>query len=653
MAAGTRVTTEVLTGAELSPRTVHVGSARVDRESRWWESAQPAAGKGGPTYGAGEPGPQALLIDLVRRLDSEQTSHLKNLDNYMRLYGGRNFVRLTARNYRRVNANADSLVSYNGIQSIVDTVLAKIARNKPVPTFLTEGGNFDRRLRAKRLSRYVSGVFYDQRVYEQSRFVTKSACILGTGVFYPHRVGNQVKIEWVFPRELRLDETEAFFGHPGNWYRVKSVARNRLLASFPDCAEQIRRARGADEFDGGEVPDTSMDFVPVVEGWHLPSRRGAGDGRHVMALDTATLVDEPYASESGPFVSLSWSDPLVGWWGRGLAEELLPLQVEVNRLLIKIQKSFHLAAVPWVLVPAGSRVSADQLQNKIAMILKYHGGQAPTVHTHQTVHPEVFAHLERLIQMMYEKSGVSQMAATSRKPPGLESGIALREYNDIQTERLIMFGQAHENLFLELARRVVDLSREIAMDGGGKLAVRSPNRREFESIEWAQVDLSEDDYLMRVFPVSSLPSSPAGRLQTVTEWAQAGFIDMPVAMQLLDFPDLSAEEHVQLAALENIEWTVAEILEHGRYHQPEPFQNLALGLSRMNSAYLMATTDGAPEDRLRLMRTWMQAAHALLSAGQSAAPMQPGAPAPPEAPQQAPNLGPAPLPALAPAPPSQ
>lgn len=631
MAKSPKIKTTVESGHELTPSTVKMGEKAKRENSLWW--ALPA----GKKDALDAVKPHDAVVALVGKLRSDQNTRYLRIARHMRLYGGKNFTNLDATGYQRENIKDDTVISFNGVQSVTDTLMSKIAKNKPVPTFLTEGGNFEDRIKAKKLSRYVQGVFHDQKVYEQSRYVTKGALIVGDGAFHVFAQNDRVKIEWVFTAEILVDEAEAFFGKPGNFYREKHIPRHALLTLFPGHKVKIDAAQSS---PGAAGQDMTLDHVHVIEAWHLASAPGAEDGRHVIVIENETLLDEVYTRDTDPFVWLRWEDPLIGFRGRGVPEELMGLQIEINRLLRKIQKSFNLAAVPWVMSPASANISTADIRNEIGLILRYSGNVPPKVVTHQTVHPEVFAHLERLIRMMFEKAGISQLSASSKKPPGLESGIALREYHNIETERFILFGQAHENMHLEVARRIVDVSREIAAEtekkeGAGALKVRAPGRRDFETIPWEDVNLDDQRYIMRVFPVSSLPSSPAGRKDELIEMLKIGVIDMPVFMQLLDFPDLSAEKSIQLAALENIDWIISEMLEEGRYHHPQPFQDLALGLARVKAVYLMAMTDGAPENRLALLRRWLAAADKLLSSATQPAP-QPGAAVDPAAPPPAP-----------------
>jgi len=147
--------------------------------------------------------------------------------------------------------------------------------------------------------------------------------------------------------------------------------------------------------------------------------------------------------------------------------------------------------------------------------------------------------------------------------------------------------------------------------------------------------MAEDQYVMRVFPTSSLSSIPAGRLQDVQELMQAGFIGKEDAMKLLDFPDLRQYYNFNNAGIEDIERSIEMIIDKGQDETPEPYQNLNLGVVKMQQAYLRYKSDGAPESRLELFRRWIEDANSLIKKAQEALAPPPPDPAaetlPPEA----------------------
>jgi len=117
---------------------------------------------------------------------------------------------------------------------------------------------------------------------------------------------------------------------------------------------------------------------------------------------------------------------------------------------------------------------------------------------------------------------------------------------------------------------------------------------------------------MKVYPASLLPTTPAARLQTVIEMAQAGLIDKAETRSLLDFPDIEQFNKLATAQIDEAEMLVEQIIEKGIYYPPEPFSNLELHLKYFQAAYTRARTDNVSEDRLELMRLYMQECMALL-----------------------------------------
>jgi hypothetical protein len=289
----------------------------------------------------------------------------------------------------------------------------------------------------------------------------------------------------------------------------------------------------------------------------------------------------------------------------------------------------HLVSVPKIFVEASSKIVSAHLNNKIGGIIKY-AGQPPTPGQLGTIPGELFSHLDRLYTKAYEVIGVSQLAATSAKPAGLNSGKALRIYNDIESERFMSVGMRYEAAFLDAANQFIKLAKEINESEDEGLTVKLAGDKFMETIRWDEVDMDEDKYIMRLFPTSALSSTPAGRLQEVQELLQAGFISREDGVKLLNFPDLEGFYNMENAGLEDIERQIEMMVDKGDYETPEPYQNLELGVKKMQQAYLMYRSQGAPEDRLELLRRWMSDADALMKQAEAA--LQPPMPVMPQAP---------------------
>jgi hypothetical protein len=491
---------------------------------------------------------------------------------------------------------------------------------KPQVTFLTSKGDLATQERAKNLTKFVRGMFYRSDIYRKHQRMFKDGTIFDLGALKHYRDGNRIISERVFGPELMVDAADAMYGDPQCLYQVKYVHKEIIKRKYKEYSAFVDAAQTAVDYQDRRS-NASADYVVVVESWKKASEDGT-PGKHIIAISNTELFSEDWTKKYFPFTFYKWSDPTVGWYGQSLADRLTGNQIEINRLLRVIQRSFQLGSTFKVFLEYGSRVAKEQLNNEIGSIV-YYSGNAPQYVTPQTVHPEFFSHLRYLIQISYEEAGISQLSATSKLPSGLDggSGKALREYNDLETERFVLNAQAYEASFLETARQFIDLAREIEEDGGD-LEVQAESKKFIDSIKWSDVKMEDNEFIMQMFPTSGLPNTPAGRLKYVEELLQGGFIDRPFARSLLDFPD--TEEYTSLAdaLIDDIRETAYQIVYKGKYMPPEPIQGLEFGLQYFRSMYLRSRREGVAETRLEMMRRWMSSAQLMVDKARSAAQTQ-------------------------------
>ncbi len=567
------------------------------------------------------------VFQYVGRLTTEQAYRQDENWKNMRLYG--NVEAYALRNYGFYKAEPTGVtanrVTLNIVQSMIDTVTSKITKSKPKPTFLTEGGDWEMQRRAKKLTQFVEGQFQATNFYAKRRIGFQNGCIFGTGPLKIFRDGNDIKVEQTFIDEIILDDAEAVNGEPRQIHQRKKIHRDVLIGMFPDLEDEIMRVTSTDLSEyASNSTDRASQMITVLESWRLPTASKAKNGRRCINIDGLNLLDEKWERDYFPFIWWRWSLRPLGFFGQGLAEQLAGLQLEINKILRTIQISMHLVSVPKIFVEASSSIVSAHLNNKIGGIIKYKGN-LPTEGALGTIPPDLFNHLDRLYARAYEIAGISQMSANAQKPAGLDSGKALREFNDIESERFMTVGQRDEDTVLEASRMFIDCAKEIHSEFGEyKVKVSSGNA--IQIIDWSEVDMDEDKYVMRVFPTSALSSTPSGKLQDVQELLQAGFIGKEDGMKLLDFPDLRQFYNFNNAGVENIERAIELIIDEGRYETPEPYQNLNYGIQKMQQAYLMYKTNGAPESRLELFRRWIEDAGALISKANQPPPAMPSAP---------------------------
>ena len=561
------------------------------------------------------------IFSIVRNLHHNSRNRLERNLRCLRLYGsidGFNLSGPSYLNYARPNALPDDRLRYNICASMVDTVHSKIGKMKPRVSFLTSGGTPKAQRQAKDLSKFILGSFYTSKIHELHAAAFRDAAIMDVGAIRHRICDDRIVSERVLPFQLYVDSADALYGGPKTLFFVNYLTRSQAMALYPDKADAIKSA--TQMIDDSATTEYLEEFVCVIEAWRLPSHKGAGDGRHCIVVGNCDILDEPYEYLYFPFTFLRWTKPVVGYWGQSLVDRLTPIQAEINKMLRVIQRSFHLGSTFKVFLERGSQILRSHLNNDIGSLVEY-TGTPPTYYAPKVVHEEYFNHLRFLIQSAYEEAGISQLSASARKPAGLESGKALREYNNIESERFAIVSQEYEQSFLQSARIHMDLAREI----GDDYAVVAQSKNFVESIKWGDVaPADENAFIMQMFPVSMLPHEPAGRLAFIQELISSGIVPPDYAASLLDFPDLESYLNIKNAALEDLLKTLESIVE-GNYQPPEPFQDLQNGIPLMNSAYLRYRHEDVDPSVLDDLQRWIASADSLLK---KAAAAQQGGPQP-------------------------
>src|ERR1019366_3529190 len=402
------------------------------------------------------------IVATASYLKEQQQYRFRQASIHARMYGNIPLMNFAGTNLTKMNQQNNLPVdrpTMNVVQSCVDTLCSRLTQSKPRPLFLTDGGDYKDRSLAKQLNQFIEGEFHQIKAYEHGENILRDAAILGTGCVKVFESDDKrVKMERCLLTELFVDTNDAFYGEPRSLYQLKLVDRAVLKEVFPEYRSIITAAEQAYPESAGDSQKTISDQVMVVEAWHLPSSKTATDGRHVIACTNGVILDEDYKKDNFPFVFFNYSPRLIGFWAQGLSEQLAGTQIEINKLLVTISQSISLVGVPRVFVEDGSKVVKAHLNDKIGAIVTYRGTK-PEYEVAPCVPAELYQQLQRLIDYSYQQSGISALAATSQKPAGLNSGEAIRNYDDLQSDRFTTLSKRYEVFYTELAYKCIDLAK--------------------------------------------------------------------------------------------------------------------------------------------------------------------------------------------------
>jgi hypothetical protein len=526
----------------------------------------------------------------------------------------------------------------NVIQSVVGTLVSKIGSNRPKASIISRGGDFSVFLKSRQLDRFLWAEFVHQGIHKKLERCFKDACIYGTGFLKVDSDGGDVYTERVHPSEIVVDQRECISNEmPMVMHQRKLVSKLWLRKTYGQKGkkgwkEVLRRIRDLETKDHLYTNYTGggADQVVVLESWKLATRDGAADGRHTICIENYTLLDEPYTRSRFPFVIQKWEEPENGFYGRALVGDLVGYQIRLNDLNETIRLGQDLMCVPRILVEQGSGVQLQQLDNHMAKAIKYRGTK-PEAITWGGLNAEIYGERDRIRASAFEFAGLNQMTATGKLPSQFraDSSEAIRELNATEDSRFNDKTQNYETATKEVASHLIELYASKFKD------TKVSQSRTFrlgnlaQQIEWKDVDMSRDKYVLEIGASSILNMTPAARKDVLNSWLAGGIITPDQYKAWSGQEDLERLADMMSASKDYIEYQMDRMLK-GEAVTPDPNMNIALGVPTVLDMYQHLCTLDCPENIKSHFRNWLVVAKNLLQP--PAPPMQaPMAPMGPEA----------------------
>jgi hypothetical protein len=553
----------------------------------------------------------------------------------------------------RATTAASPLLSQNSVpvnvcMPVVDTAEAKIAgATRPRPYFKGVGADSTKKRKCKKLQKFVDGEFDRTRAYSLGSQLVKDAGIFGTAGLEPYIRNGQICLDRVLASEMLVDDNLAFDANPREMTRVREMSK-RLLLSW-DLTKSQKEAVEA-LIPVGTSHNKWSDLVEVFDTVCLPSSGERDEdgklkhpGRRVITVHGATIKSEPWAYEYFPWVIFRWSEMPTGFFGQGLIQQVLGIQLEITRWFKNISKSLHLLANPRVILANGGQVDQHHITNAWGTILRYQPPFKPEVWTSQIMPPEVYQWFENMYQKAFERVGLSAQSAFARKEAGVDSGKHARELSDIQADRLAPISVRYQNVFLDLSRRYIDLAEKL-FEADKEFSTIVSEGRGATRLRYADVRLDPQDYDIQMFATAFLARTPGAAFDDVKDLMAAELIDADEARALMDFPDLQRVFDLRNSARDHYEQCIEAMLDRGLLILPESYdglENLKLGKAIVQDAYNRARVEAVEQSKLALFRQWLDACVGLIDAAEAelAAKQQP----PPAEQQAPPDMAPPPM----------
>lgn len=582
-------------------RVEKVLSAEKPRDARWYREEE--------CHG--------LVFDLYERL-CRLTAPRRRQDLYHAcLYDDAEFATLMSGS-RAVGEFTPQTMTTNIVKRQVDAFVSRLTKNRPVPMALTSGGTYSSQRRAKALTSAFAGVLDQVGYWNKRPLLRRDGAVFGSGVALNYRIGGELFHDRCYPWEFLVDPREAMYGAPQTLMLARYVDKLVLMERHPEHAEAINRSLGRTTHHGWNFGwDETCDLVLCIWIWHLPTgkptEKDAKHGSFALCVSEATLEHAEYRRDKFPISKWDFSPGICGWWGEGMAKQLSGLQYEANDVGLRLQEQRYMTgSLVWT--PSDEGFEVNQIDNGTWTHIV--SPQEPRFHNLPPFPPGLLDWYTNLRgRFAAEETRLSEMATRGEKPSGLDSGKAIRAWNDLDSEAFLSQGREDERDAIDTAWQFYDLLEEIHDepkddDSKGSYTVQIEDRRhgqtELKDTDWSKVRLDRKSFKLKTYPTSLLTGTPAEQLQTAEELAAKGLLSIDEVYQLVDIPDVQRVLNLRGAPRRAIEKILEEILEaedpRAAFIQPTPAMGLelcrALALLTYLDAFASKYEEGF-EDNLR------------------------------------------------------
>lgn len=547
------------------------------------------------------------------------------------------------------------LARLNVSESIVNTLVSRLSKDKPMPSIRVDAGNWTLKRKAQKYRQFLLGEMNLTEYDALSREALVDGCVIGNGFTRIDDKGDGecVYAERMLREELLYDPRECKFGKPPNAIRVHRIARDHLIEMYPTFASQIANAedsrrRAYEDLDDDVTKIGSLAaYTDVYEAIHLP--RGEADGRRVYCISNATLVSESWDAPRFPWAMFRLQKPRRGIWAKGLIFKLKDIQHRINCIVRDMQMNLQATGRGFFLQQEANSLPIEMLTGWQPFSIKYKGNTAP-----QWVAPTPFnaAQLNALqyfVQLAHDISGVSQASAQSKSALGAgASGVALDTQYDIESDRFAMEEAGYADYRMQSSQLYIDASARVAKKRAARKGDKKSrvyvtgylHRDAIQQLDYDKVSLEPSEYRLQFEPTNYLADTIAGKESAIGQLAQAGVIPQWLVAALFAEPDLSWMFRVTLGAFWNAERKMDDLAELDmEMPMPAPYNDLDLELKLCTAYINNAEAERAPDEILKRYRDYLDLLTAAKNNAAAGAAPPPGAAGP---------GGPASLPGAAP-----
>ena len=432
-----------------------------------------------------------------------------------------------------IEDDTTSSIQENIIASCIETLCSKIASQKVRPFFNTVNGTFKEMQIARQAQTFFDQLYEENNVNTVITRAFRDACIFDKGIVKISSDGIVNCLPW----NVYIDPREKTYGNI-----------TRVAERFPKTPGRLL------ELKYGVKADRNLDYT-VYEYYDIMEHTKA---TYIVELNK--VITKTYDPDIVPYLQINYSDPIKGNTSQSVVDQLYGIQMQIDELLAVMKDSIAMNPGMTLLIPRSSNIKTNMLSNRTGQIIQYDPipGQTASPVTYATndiISAQFVQLLDKLKNDAYEIVGISQLSATSQKPEGLNSGVALSTMEDIESDRFETQLNNVIRLYVDIAKACLDIfppDEDIL-----------PNDLTRANIKWADIVEARNNMKIQFSAAQSLSKDPSEKLKQLVALSQAGVIPQSHIATLMELPDLQSGYNLANNAFNAVYTFIDDVMKNG------------------------------------------------------------------------------------------
>ena len=391
--------------------------------------------------------------------------------------------------------------STNVIKSVIDSLVSKLSNNKVRPFFAPVDGTFKTKKVIRQAQQFFD-IYYDKINLNNIISETfKDACIFDIGYII------------INPFTFEVERVPSYCIEELNVNGENKVALIKWIHQPSLILDKY----------GIEAKRQYINVEMLIK-----------ENEAILYVDEKKVKTIP--TNGYPIVNVYYNEPINNGKTVSIVDELEGIQTQIDLINAKIAATSQLTPANLVFIDEQSGLKSSDINNKDCQIYPVGIQPGNTANPVNVVTPVPFdpywsSMLDFYINKAYDMIGISQLSAQSRKPSGLDSGIALQTMEDIESDRFEVQVNHFINAYINVTRKLIEIIPE-------DFEILPADKYQ-STMTWAALKEQNNLYKVQYSAATSLSKEPAERAKQIIQMSQVGLITPSKAAELMDMPDLT------------------------------------------------------------------------------------------------------------------